>query len=150
MKEELEKSNVFEIYWQWKQLDQTIRKLSDNGVEFPKYISYKLCSVLNDYLLKINKREEGYAVSRSNEIVWIGVDENVNHTVAFLNKRKKFDIFEFVKLDYANDIFYFYRITSNNINKLFYNNKFNINQIIKELNLSSYAKTNMKTKEIVF
>lgn len=105
------------------------------------------------------------AITQDGKKVQIKATSNFNTDLTSFGPRSEFEILEFLRLNKDEDIFYCYRIDTNELNEIYINSnetfkmKQNLGQrprfsiidkIIKLKNYNYYATINMNTGEVIF
>lgn len=121
-----------------------------------------MCCIVNDYRHKTKYDGSADAVDKFNRKVQVKATSNFNRDVSSFGPESEFEILEFVRLDYQNDIFYLYRIDIDILNNIKVNKhetfkeqqtqkrrpRFSIiKQIINEHGIKYYAYVNMKKEK---
>ncbi|UUM19683.1 MULTISPECIES: Bsp6I family type II restriction endonuclease [unclassified Mycoplasma] len=152
---------LFELYKLWKRLDKKTKEDFTRGINIPEYITEKLYCIINNYKHKTKKDDSTDAVDKNGKRVQIKATNNFHNDLTSFGPQSQFEILEFVRLDYENDIFYFYRIDISilehiKVNKFeTFNNQRSqkrrprfsiINKILIPYKIQHYANVNMRTR----
>ncbi|CBH40639.1 Bsp6I family type II restriction endonuclease [Mycoplasmopsis agalactiae] len=154
---------IINLYPVWKFLNNHIKNIYTRGVNFPESFSELIVCYVNDYYLSLGNGSED-AFTDDFKKVQIKATSNWDFDVTSFGPKSEFDILEFARLDQAQDLFYLYKIPTDdlkmikvNLNSTF--EKFQndgkrprfsiIKKYIEKYDIKHYAVVNLKTGSIV-
>lgn len=94
------------LYFQWKDLNSSLRSVTTRGLNFPEAISEQLgCYALG---FQWNKGSYGDARSSTGEVVEFKATSNFSRDLTSFSPREQYDRLVFLRLNYATNHLYIY------------------------------------------